>query len=86
MSDKTTLVLTTLLVTSLSITHLVRFFWNIPISLGPLTLPGWTGALFFLGFGLLSAWAFRAIRSIPKTPPKALDDPYLTPPTNSSNP
>ncbi len=74
MSDKTTLMVTTLWVTFTAIANLVRLFWNIPVSIGSLILPGWTGALFFLALGLLSAWSFRALAGL-----------YPPPPTNLSN-
>lgn len=74
MSDKTTLVLTTLFVMFAALANLVRLFWDIPVNIGSFSLPGWTGAFFFLGFGLLSAWAFRAIAAL-----------YSPPPTNFSN-
>lgn len=75
MSDKATLVLTTLFVTFAALANLVRLFWNIPISIGSLYLPGWTGALLYLALALLATWSFRALGGI-----------YSHPPTNSSNP
>ena len=75
MSDKATLLLTTLCVTFGALANLVRLFWNIPVHIGTLTLPGWTGALFFVGFGLLAVWSFRALGNL-----------YPPPPTNLSNP
>jgi hypothetical protein len=39
-------------------------------------LPGWTGAFFFLGLGLLAAWSFRSLASIP----------FSLPPSDSSHP
>jgi hypothetical protein len=59
MSDKTALLLSTSFITFAAIANLVRLFWDIPLSIGSVILPGWTGALFFLGLGLLSAWSFR---------------------------
>lgn len=75
MSDKATLVLTSLLVTLAAIANLVRLFWNIPVSIGWFVLPGWSGALFFLILGLLSAWSFRALAGLSSRTP-----------TNPSNP
>lgn len=75
MSDKATLMLTTLLVTFGAIANLVRLFWNISFSIGLIVFPGWTGAFFFLGLGLLSAWSFRAIAGL-----------YFSSPTSLSNP
>ena len=68
------LLLTTCLVTFVAIANLVRLFWNLSITIGPLALPGWTGAFFFLGLGLLAAWSFREIAS------------FYPPPSNPSNP
>lgn len=74
MSDKTTLILTTFFVIFAAIANLIRFLWDIPISIGSCILPGWTGAIFFLGLGLLAAWSFRALGGL-----------YPPPPTNLSN-
>lgn len=74
MTDKATLILTTLFVTFAAIVNLVRLYWNIPISIGSFILPGWTGGFFFLGLALLSAWSFRALGGL-----------YPPPPTNLSN-
>lgn len=74
MSDKTTLLMTSSLVAFAAIVNLSRLLWNIPLSIGSCTLPGWTGALFYLGLGLLAAWSFRAL---------AL---FSHPPTDHSNP
>lgn len=75
MSDKTTLLLTTLLVTVGAIANLARFFWNISIVVGTLVLPGWTGALFFIALGLLATWSFRALGGLCFPPP--INPPHL---------
>lgn len=75
MSDKATLTLMSLFITLGAIANLVRLFWDISFSIGTLVLPGWTGAIFFIGLGLLSAWSFRAIYGL-----------YPYSPTNPSNP
>lgn len=41
--------------------NLIRFFWNIPISIGSICLPGWTGAIGFIALGALSIWSFREL-------------------------
>lgn len=41
--------------------NLIRFFWNIPIFIGTVCLPGWTGAIGFLALGALSIWSFREL-------------------------
>lgn len=64
MSDKATLFLTILFVTLVAVANLVRLLWDIAIHVGPLTLPGWTGGVAFLGLGLLAMWAFRALASL----------------------
>ena len=43
-----------------AIANLARVLWNVPVMIGSFTLPGWTGALFFLGFGVVAGWALRA--------------------------
>lgn len=75
MTDKTTLIFLALFVTFAAMANLVRLFWNIPIYIGSLHLPGWTGALFYLGLALLATWSFRSLSAL-----------YSHPPTNSSNP
>ncbi len=74
MSDKATLFLTSLFITFAAIANLVRALWNIPITIGTLILPGWTGAIIFIGLGLLATWSFRALAGLSSLPP-----------TNSSN-
>lgn len=69
MSDKATLFLTTLFVTFGAIANLVRLFWNIPVTIGSCFLPGWTGAIFFVGLGLLATWSFRALAALSSLPP-----------------
>ncbi len=61
MKEKAPLVVLTCLITFAAIANLVRLLWNIPISIGTFTLPGWTGSIFFIVLGLLSAWSFRAL-------------------------
>lgn len=75
MSDKTTLMLMALFITCGAIANLVRLFWDISFTIGNLVFPGWTGAIFFIVLGLLSAWSFRAIYGL-----------YPYSPTNLSNP
>ena len=74
MTDKTTLFLTTLFVTFAAVANLVRLIWDIPICIGPLTFPGWTGGIVYLGFGMLSAWSFRALSSLSGHPPSIPSD------------
>lgn len=74
MSDKATLTLTSLFVMFAAIANLIRLFWDIPFIIGSFVLPGWTGAFFFIGLGLLAAWSFRALGGL-----------YPPPPTNLSN-
>jgi hypothetical protein len=75
MSDRAILLLTILFVTYAAIANLVRLFWNITITIGTVVLPGWTGAIFFIGFGLMSAWSFRAFITL-----------FSQNPSNPSNP
>lgn len=69
MKEKTPLILATFLITLMAIANLMRLLWNIPVTIGTFTLPGWTGSIFFLVLGLLSAWSFRSLcfdfRAIP---------------------
>lgn len=65
--DKLPLVLTSLLIGIAAIANLVRFIWNIPVAVGSLFLPGWTGGVLFIILGLLSAWSLRAIFSSPSS-------------------
>lgn len=69
MTDKATLVLTTLFVTFAAVANLIRLLWDIPVSIGFFVLPGWTGAFFFLGLGLLATWSFRALGGLYPQPP-----------------
>lgn len=64
MSSKAVLTLTTLFITIAAIANLARLFWNIPVCIGSIVLPGWTGAFLFLALGLLAAWSFRALKSL----------------------
>lgn len=75
MSNKIIILITILFVAFVAIANLIRFFWNISVSIGLITLPGWTGAIFYIAFGLLTTFAL-----------KALNDLYLTPPTTSLDP
>lgn len=63
MKEKTPLIVIACLVTFAAIANLVRLLWDIPISIGSFFLPGWTGAIGFVLFGLLGAWAFRGLCS-----------------------
>ncbi len=65
MTDKGTLILTSSLVALIAIVNLGRLLWNIPIIIGSLTLPGWTGGILYLALGLLAAWSFRAFGASP---------------------
>lgn len=58
---KTALLTCAYLFTCGAIANLVRLFWNISLSLGSFSLPGWTGAIGFILLGLLGAWSFREI-------------------------
>ncbi len=60
-SNKTALLTCASLLTCGAIANLARLFWNIPLSIGSLYLPGWTGAIAFVLLGLLAAWSFREI-------------------------
>ena len=62
--DKTPFILISLLITIAAIGNLIRFLWNIPVTIGSVDLPGWTGAIIFVAFGLLAAWSFKAIWTI----------------------
>ena len=62
MTNKTPLVLITLLVTLAALANLARFFWDISLSIGPVVLPGWTGGIFFIVLALLAAWSFKALK------------------------
>ncbi len=61
--DKTPLYLTTCLIAFVAIANLIRFFWNISITVGTFVLPGWTGGILFILLGLLTAWSFRSLWS-----------------------
>lgn len=72
MNDKISLFITTSLITFGAIGNLIRLYWNISASIGFCVLPGWTGAILFLGLGLLAAWSFRELAA-------------YHPPSNASN-
>ncbi len=76
MSDKATLFITSALVTLGAIANLSRVLWDLPVCIGSLVLPGWTGAFLFIGLGLLAAWSFRSLAAFPSS----------LPPSNPSNP
>lgn len=69
MKEKTPLIIVSCLVAFIAIVNLVRLLWNIPICIGSFVLPGWTGAIAFLVFGLLAAWSFRALCSDSRASP-----------------
>ena len=69
MKDKAPLTILTLLITVVAIANLVRFIWNIPIFIGALLLPGWTGAIAYLACALLAAWSFKALYLLPSVSP-----------------
>lgn len=75
MSDKATLTLTALFITFGALANLVRFFWNISVTIGSFVLPGWTGALFYIGLGLLAAWSFRAVGALYPHSPENISNP-----------
>lgn len=64
MSPKFPLWLTSSLVAFVALANLFRFLWNIPVSVGSLILPGWTGGVAFIALGLLAAWSFRALSAL----------------------
>ncbi|WP_068466752.1 hypothetical protein [Candidatus Protochlamydia phocaeensis] len=73
MSDRTILFISSLVIALAAVASLIRFFWNIPVVVGCLTFPGWTGAIAFLLLGLLSSWSFRALYSLsPSSLPRDL--------------
>lgn len=59
--ERAPLVLCVCFIALASIANLVRFLWDIPVMIGSLLLPGWTGAILFILLGLLAAWGFRAL-------------------------
>ncbi len=61
MSDKSTLILTTLVIMFWSYHQFDPLIWDISLSIGSYTFPGWTGSLFFFWLGLLSIWSFKAL-------------------------
>jgi uncharacterized membrane protein len=61
MKEKTPLIIISCLIALVAIVNLARLLWNIPLCIGSFVLPGWTGAIAFLLFGLLAAWSFRAL-------------------------
>lgn len=69
MSDKATLFMTSSFVALGAIANLGRLLWDLPVCIGPFVLPGWTGAFFFIGLGLLAAWSFRSLAAFPFSPP-----------------
>ena len=75
MSNQSIILTITLFITFAAIANLVRFFWDVSICIGSLILPGWTGGFAYLGFGLLSAFSFRALATL-----------SFSPPSNHSNP
>lgn len=64
MSDKSTLLCTILFVTFAALANLFRFLWDVSISIGSWTLPGWTGALLYLALALLATWSFKALANL----------------------
>ncbi len=64
MSDKNTLRLMTSFVTFAALANMVRFFWDIPVTIGRVFLPGWTGGIAYLVLGILAAWSFKAISAL----------------------
>lgn len=61
--DKTPLYLISSFIALGAIANLARFFWDIPAIIGPIFLPGWTGAVLFIVLGLLAAWSFKSLFS-----------------------
>jgi hypothetical protein len=74
MSNKTTLLLSSLFVVFVAIANLIRMLWDISLSIGPIYLPGWTGAIAYFLLGLLALWSFRSLT--------ILYDPYQEPPSD----
>lgn len=54
----------TFLITFMAIVSLVRFLWNIPMTVGSVFLPGWTGGIFFILAGLLVAWMSKCLQKL----------------------
>lgn len=73
MKEKTPLVILVCLISFGALANLMRLFWDIPVTIGTFTLPGWTGAIFFLVLGLLAAWSFRALFSGYRASPSVHD-------------
>lgn len=61
MSTRFILFLPHFLVMLMAVANLGRVLWNIPVTVGTWIFPGWTGALLFIGLGLIAAWSFRAL-------------------------
>lgn len=59
--EKTPFILSTCFITLLALAQLVRLIWNIPMQVGSLQFPGWTGAIFFIALGLLAAWCTQSL-------------------------
>ncbi len=66
---RTSLFLVTFIIALQAIANLIRFLWNIPVIVGSVVLPAWTGALFFIILGLLATWAFRTLMFYPPSHP-----------------
>lgn len=64
MYDKTTLLLASFFVAFAALANLVRLIWDIPVSIGSLYLPGWTGGIAYFILGILSVWSFRALGAL----------------------
>ncbi|WP_075882692.1 hypothetical protein [Candidatus Protochlamydia sp. W-9] len=64
MKNKNALLVSCTLITFVAIGNLIRLFWDISLSIGPLELPGWTGAIGFLLFGILAAWSFQELYAL----------------------
>ena len=59
--EKFILLVSAFVITFQALANLIRFLWDIPVMIGEVYLPGWTGALLFILLGLLAALMFRAI-------------------------
>ena len=53
----------TLFLTLISLAHLLRILFNVPITLGSMVVPVWASLLAVLGTGLLAVWLWREQQS-----------------------
>ncbi len=55
------LVLCVILITLAALGNLIRFIWSVPVVIGTVHVPNWTGGVAFLILGAIAVWGFKAL-------------------------